>query len=1551
MKRSQRRASKAKSFRGFTNGRLSFERLEARELFAVDFLGDVGAVPLNLRPTEMIEVGGTTFFYGNDGTHGEELWKTDGTAAGTVLVKDIAPGAFSSRYNSPQLTNVNGVLYFTATDGQHGLELWMSDGTESGTRLVADVRSGNDGSRPVSLTNLNGTLVFTADITGLGPGDVWKTDGTESGTEVLISGAGMGSGRVVVDGTLFFVSGTLETGAELWKTDGTVAGTQLVRDIRPGQYSSSPSNLTNVGGTLFFRANDGVSGVELWKSDGTAAGTTLVKDVRIGANGSTVRTIVDVNGTAYFSANDGVNGEELWKSDGTAGGTQLVLDIRPGAANGGAYQLTNVGGTLFFTPNDGTSGRELWKSDGTAAGTTIVKDILPGASSGGAGALVNVGGTLFFVANDGVTGAELWKSDGTAGGTALVKDIGPSVGNNVPQNLTAANGVVYFSASDGVNGRGLWKSDGTEAGTVLLYDQPLPSAPSFPTEMTEVGNTTYFLANSKTQLWKSDGTQLGTQLVKDFSLPGSSFNIAFLENVNGTLLFSANDGVNGRELWKSDGTQAGTVMVKDIAPGNANAFPQYITNVNGVAYFSVNGGELWKSDGTEAGTMLVKDTRPAVGGTLFNLTTVGDLLFFTSQDDIHGYELWKSDGTAAGTVMVKDIMPGGASSVPPVINELADLDFTNVNGTLYFTANDGLHGYELWKSDGTEAGTVMVKDIESGPSSGIITPYTGDFGRSRTNVGGTLFFTARNGQQSGYELWKTDGTEAGTLIVKPSSQGPAIISTEFNGELYFSSYADAGGNSLWKTDGTAAGTVIVKTFDARNGGIVDIVVVDGQLFLSTTTSATGGELWASDGTEAGTVLMSDILPGPAHSVPLYLTSSNGRVFFSADDGVHGRELWSASLPGVSSSASSVTVDAGLAAALVGTFRRAVSISASVGVVVDNGDGTWSWSFNTSAPIETQVVSITATDSQGDQKSLTFQLTVKLPPVNTPAELAAVVENIPPGATEVRAITTTETINAYVETIAELPPNVTGEVFDIVLNLEDGDYQEPHVISVPDGYRVIINGTSGQVVFHGNSPSLIVASGEVLVTGVTFVNATDSPTILVTGGSLVLRDSVVQETAVGNRAGIEVTGGAVDLGTVADPGGNSFEVRGAGELVRNLGGQFIAALGNNFKVDGSPLGTPSAIESRIHHGLDQSGLGIVGFADSGLLVAANQNSVTGSAGVVLENTGVVGAFGANTVALSASIGSVVFTGNGAWKWSLQTVSGVALNQPVVITATDSDGNAVNATFDMVVTAATPGVSLVGGVLTIIGSDTAGDVIAISRLLNNIVVVSSISGLKSFALSAVTEIRVDARGGNDIVATLSNVTKPMTIDGGAGNDVLTGGGGANTIFGGAGNDLLYGADGADILFGGDGDDVLFGGQGRDFLIGGDGADTLLGNADDDILVAGVTAFDAHAAALAGIMAEWTSARTYAQRTANLSGTGAGAAFTSRLNGQYFLNVNSGQGAITVHDDNDKDTLSGDAGRDWFFANLNLDGDDDASRKDRIADLSSNEFAIDLDYLFAI
>jgi ELWxxDGT repeat protein len=274
-------------------------------------------------PFNLTNVNGTLFFKADDGTHGRELWKSDGTTAGTVLVKDINPGGADS-YPS-DLTNVNGTLFFTADDSTHGRELWKSDGTTAGTVLVKAIRPGVSSS-PSDLTNVNGTLFFTAD------------DGTH--------------------------------GRELWKSDGTTAGTVLVSSL-----AMSPSDLTNVNGTLFFMADDGTHGSELWKSDGTAAGTVLVKDIRPGGDSSYRSDLTNVNGTLFFAAYDSTPGSELWMSDGTAASTTLVADINPGGASSDPSDLANVNGALFFSADDGTHGRELW---------TLVED-LPALTLGDAG--------------------------------------------------------------------------------------------------------------------------------------------------------------------------------------------------------------------------------------------------------------------------------------------------------------------------------------------------------------------------------------------------------------------------------------------------------------------------------------------------------------------------------------------------------------------------------------------------------------------------------------------------------------------------------------------------------------------------------------------------------------------------------------------------------------------------------------------------------------------------------------------------------------------------------------------------------------------------------------------------------------------------------------------------------------------------------------------------------------------------------------------------------------------------------------------------------------
>jgi ELWxxDGT repeat protein len=417
--------------------------------------------------------------------------------------------------------------------------------------------------------------------------------------------------------------------------------------------------------------------------------------------------LASVNDTLFFSADDGVFGIELWKSDGSQDGTMLVKDINtnpypgpsmtPGSLPEG---LTNVNGTLFFAAFDSVWDRELWKSNGIEEGTVLVKDILTGASSNPY-ELTDMNGTLYFTAGDMDGQRDLWKSDGNEDGTILVKDF------TYAWKLTNVNGTLFFWADDGEHGRELWKSDGTENGTVMLKDinPGLEGSSYWPGDITNVDDTIFFIAYNEVhghELWTSDGTEDGTMLVKDIVLGDGSSHPIYLTDVNGTLFFNANDGVHGDELWKSDGTEDGTVMVKDIIPGEVQSSPEELTNVNGTLFFRAD-WRLWKSDGSEDGTIMVKDLYPRY------LTDVKGTLFFISEDGVHGLELWKSDGTEEGTVLVADIYPGGESA----FSYYDSPELTYANGTLFFTAEDGIHGRELWA---LETVKIVIIDIKPGSS-------------------------------------------------------------------------------------------------------------------------------------------------------------------------------------------------------------------------------------------------------------------------------------------------------------------------------------------------------------------------------------------------------------------------------------------------------------------------------------------------------------------------------------------------------------------------------------------------------------------------------------------------------------------------------------------------------------------------------------------------------------------------------------------------------------------------------------------------------------------
>lgn len=822
---------------------------------------------------ELVELGGIVYFTGQDGIHGTELWRSDGTEAGTWRVADICAGSCSSGIK--KLGAAGGTLFFGANDGFHGDALWKSDGTAAGTAPVREM-------------------------------PVYETIGE-------------------VGGVLLFVGSSPESGRELWRSDGTEAGTFPLGDLWPGPSDSNPSPIGFAGSWLLFAAADLEHSTGLWRTDGTAAGTSFVEDFDfLGSWPYDRKLYPSVGGRLYFPG-DG----RLWASDGTPAGTYQVSDV-PLEVNGNSWlTLAVIGSDVFFPGHDDDHGTELWKSDGTAAGTVRVKDINPGTEDSFPSELTAAGGQLFFrvQASPATFSFKLWRSDGTEAGTTLVE---PSGGLALAEDFNAflalGDDLVLFAFGDSY-GHEPWRSDGTAAGTQLLADV-YPGGSSFggfsfPLSRFDAGVIAsghwFFRALTPDgwSLWKSDGTPAGTELVKSGGpVQGSGLAPATeMVDLDGVLLFPANDGTTGQELWRSDGTASGTSLVADLNPGSPWDWssPHDLTAFGGSVYFLAS-GNVWRTDGTEAGTEFVtnsfREELVAAGSGLYyicvggfsdgvcradgpfvqgiwgftvghvasQLTPAGSNLFFSGQTE-DGEELWRSGGTSVDTVKL-EIFPGTGSAQPQSIAAFGS--------SVFLSADDGSTGRELWFSDGTPAGTRRVKDIVPGPGSS--NP------RSIVVAGGLAFFVADDGV-AGTELWRSDGTAAGTfrvMDIRPGSQSSLIQGLTAYGDIVvFAADDGVNGHELWVSYGSAGAAFMVKDIKPGAGSSFPSGFrrVGHTVLFAADDGSHGLELWQTDGFSGGTFLVQDILAGPEPSSPAGFTLSGDYLYFTANDGAHGFELW------------------------------------------------------------------------------------------------------------------------------------------------------------------------------------------------------------------------------------------------------------------------------------------------------------------------------------------------------------------------------------------------------------------------------------------------------------------------------------------------------------------------------------------------------------------------------------------------------------------------------------------------------------------------------------
>jgi len=806
-------------------------------------------------PANIVVCNSVLYFTANTTAEGTELWRSDGTAAGTVVVKDINPGMSSS--SPSNLTVFGSTVYFTANDGSNGTELWKTDGTAAGTVMVRDINvPPGSSSGPANMTPMGSSLYFTAN------------DGMN--------------------------------GVELWKTDGTATGTVMVKDINPGAGSSSPGNLTAVGANdLLFTANDGVNGTELWRYVASSNQAILVKNINVSSAGSSYPSnFAQINYVLYFSATDGRNGYELWKSNGLASATTMASDIYAGTNSSNPTYLTVMGSYVYFRAYDATNGYALWRSNGTTT------SMVPGSANSSPSNLTVMGSYLYFQGYDATYGYELWRTDGTT--TTRLSDINPATGNASPSFLTVMGSYLYFKAYDPTNGYALWRTSGS---TPTLVPGTANSSAAY---LTVMGSYLYFQgydASYGYELRRTDGVT--TTLVKDINAANGSAGSSpanFLP-MGSYVYFTANDGVNGSALWKSDGTTT------TLVPGTANTSPSNLKVMGSYLYFqgydATYGYELWRTDGTNttrlsdiyAGSSSSSPTSLTVLGSYLyfqaydatngyalwrtggsaptlvpgsansnpaNLAVLGAYLFFQGYNATYGYELWRTDGTT--TTRISDINPSTGSSSPAYLTALGSY--------LYFRAYDPTNGYAIWRTAG---------------STPTLVPGTANSSAAYLTAMGSYLYFQGYDATNGYELWRTDGTN--TSLVKdvyPGSTASYPANLTVNGTtLYFTAGDGTHGSELWKSDGTTAGTALLKDIYPGSGGasISYLTPVGTALYFQANSPDSGAEMWRSDGTAAGTIAVGEIKPGTLGANPAYFTALNNKIYFQAQDPVYGSELF------------------------------------------------------------------------------------------------------------------------------------------------------------------------------------------------------------------------------------------------------------------------------------------------------------------------------------------------------------------------------------------------------------------------------------------------------------------------------------------------------------------------------------------------------------------------------------------------------------------------------------------------------------------------------------
>ncbi len=670
------------------------------------------------------------------------LWVSDGTVAGTRRISTMISAADVCRAG---IVDMDGTAMILGSSCGAATELWRSDGSPENTVRVRQFSSSCTQSYLSEMTVWNGRLWFGV-TTPTSPG-LWSSDGTPDGTRLEIGNIRLIYNVQTLNEKLLFAGVPLPgTTRFVFLSDGTPGNTKALTDTSRAQFDRVFKTMELAGRDLFFTCSGACPElVSIWRTDGTAAGTTLASDTPVPYG-------VTATGIAVGPGSNAVVGQEPFITDGTAQGSGLLLDIAssPGESRGtirgtlgtsalvwafapesparlwgldlrggdpiplamADLETTMQGeafdGRLWFPGRLAATGVEPWTTDLTPSGTWMFGDLCPG--SGSSLATGSQSDSPFVVAGENMffswgCAAKLQVTRGVGSGTHVI-DTGGATVASLHQGAALGDRAIFL-AKTAATGTEPWVTDGTSAGTFMLADTTPGSRSAlwWSDAMVAAGNAYLLLQSEKdagVHLWVTDGTVQGTRDLSGLFGIGTPDDGKFLGALGDSVVVALKAKGGDGSVWLTNGQPQGTRRLMEC---NGNASDAMGVSLCDGVLMAIStpstGRELWMTDGTAEGTVLVKDVLSGPGDGVVidkapywteegaSFVAVGRRAFFAADDGIHGVEMWSTDGTAAGTRMVDDLWPGAAGSWPQQLRQ--------AGGVVVYGAYTPDHGREIWK--------------------------------------------------------------------------------------------------------------------------------------------------------------------------------------------------------------------------------------------------------------------------------------------------------------------------------------------------------------------------------------------------------------------------------------------------------------------------------------------------------------------------------------------------------------------------------------------------------------------------------------------------------------------------------------------------------------------------------------------------------------------------------------------------------------------------------------------------------------------------------------